>query len=68
MISGSVVLETIFVLPGLGLRLIRALGERDIPVILGINLFVAIFVILANLFIDIAYSALDPRLKLSRKI
>ena len=67
-ISGSVVLETIFVLPGLGLRLIRALGERDIPVILGINLFVAIFVILANLFIDIAYSALYPRLKLSRKI
>ena len=62
-ISGSVVMESIFVLPGMGLRLIRALGARDIPVILAINLFVAIAVVLANLIIDLAYSTIDPRIR-----
>jgi peptide/nickel transport system permease protein len=62
-ISGSVVMESIFVLPGMGLRLIRALGSRDVPVILAINLFVAISVVLANLLIDLAYSSIDPRIR-----
>ena len=63
-IGGAIVLEQIFVLPGLGIRLLRALGQRDIPVILAINLFVATAVVLANLLVDVAYSALDPRIRL----
>ncbi len=63
-IGGAIVLEQIFVLPGLGIRLLRALGQRDIPVILAINLFVATAVVLANLAVDVAYSALDPRIRL----
>ncbi len=62
-IGGSVVLEFIFVLPGMGLRLLRALGERDVPVILGINMIVVFVVVLANLLVDITYSILDPRIR-----
>ena len=64
-IGGSVVLEFIFVLPGMGLRLLRALGERDVPVILGINMIVVFVVVLANLLVDITYSILDPRIRYS---
>ena len=64
-IGGSVVLEFIFVLPGMGLRLLRALGERDVPVILGINMIVVFVVVLANLLVDITYSFLDPRIRYS---
>ena len=62
-VGGSVVLESIFVLPGMGLRLLRALGERDVPVILGINMIIVFVVILANLVVDIAYSLVDPRIR-----
>ena len=62
-IGGSVVLEFIFVLPGMGLRLLRALGERDVPVILGINMIVVFVVVLANLLVDITYSILDPHIR-----
>jgi peptide/nickel transport system permease protein len=62
-VGGSVVLESIFVLPGMGLRLLRALGERDVPVILGINMIIVFVVILANLVVDLAYSLVDPRIR-----
>jgi peptide/nickel transport system permease protein len=47
----------------MGLRLLRALGERDVPVILGINMIIVFVVILANLVVDIAYSLVDPRIR-----
>ena len=62
-IGGSVVLESIFVLPGMGLRLLRALGERDVPVILGINMIIVFVVVIANLVVDITYSLVDPRIR-----
>lgn len=62
LIAGSVILETIFNLPGVGQLLIQALGQRDYPAISGINVFIAAFVLLMNLLVDLAYGYLDPRI------
>ncbi len=63
LIAGSVILETIFNLPGIGLLLIQALGTRDYPAISGINVFMATFVLIINLVVDLAYAYLDPRVQ-----
>jgi peptide/nickel transport system permease protein len=63
LIAGSVILETIFNLPGIGLLLIQALGQRDYPAISGINVFMATFVLIMNLVVDLAYGYLDPRVQ-----
>ncbi len=63
LVGGSVIMESIFTLPGMGLRMITALKDRDIPVVMGIMVVIAIVVIVANLLIDIAYSLVDPRIR-----
>lgn len=63
-VGGSVVLEQIFVLPGIGRLLLEALTKRDYPMISGINLLVCTFVLVVNLIIDMTYAYLDPRVKL----
>jgi peptide/nickel transport system permease protein len=65
LVGGSVVLEQIFVLPGLGQFFIVALINRDYPVILGINLIIASIIVVTNLVVDVAYSMLDPRIRLA---
>ncbi len=62
-VGGSVVLEQIFVLPGIGRLLLEALTKRDYPMISGINLLVCGFVLVVNLLVDIMYGYLDPRIK-----
>lgn len=62
-LGGTVILEQIFSLPGMGRLLIEALTFRDYPVIQGINLFVASWIILINLAVDISYGFLDPRIR-----
>jgi peptide/nickel transport system permease protein len=61
-IVGTIVLEWIFALPGLGLYAYQALVSRDYPVISGVTVFLAIVVMLSNLLVDIAYGWLDPEL------
>ena len=63
LIGGSVIMESIFSLPGMGFRMLTALRDRDIPVIMGIMVVIALVVIVANLLIDIAYSLVDPRIR-----
>ena len=63
LVGGSVIMESIFTLPGMGLRMITALKDRDIPVVMGIMVVIALVVIIANLVIDIAYSLVDPRIR-----
>jgi peptide/nickel transport system permease protein len=60
-IGGSVVLEQIFCIPGIGRLLVEAISSRDYSIISGINLFMAAIVLLINLAVDIAYAYLDPR-------
>ncbi|MFN8524475.1 MAG: ABC transporter permease [Chloroflexota bacterium] len=63
LVSGTVVLESVFVLPGMGRYLLEAVQYRDYPVIQALNLLFASVVILANLAIDLLYGWLDPRIR-----
>ena len=61
--GGSIVMEHIFGLPGMGSFVLEAINRRDYPVIQAVNLFVAGLVIVSNLLVDLSYGALDPRLR-----
>jgi oligopeptide transport system permease protein len=63
LVTGTVVVERIFVLPGLGSYFIQASLNRDEPLIIGIVAFVAITLLLMNLLVDVAYAYLDPRIR-----
>ena len=63
LIGGSVIMENIFNLPGLGRLMLTALEDRDYPVVSGVNLSFAAAVVLFNLLIDLLYSYLDPRVQ-----
>ena len=63
LIAGTVVVERIFALPGLGNYFINANLNRDEPLIIGIVAFISITILLFNLLVDIAYAYLDPRIR-----
>jgi len=63
LLTGTVVVERIFALPGLGSYFIQASLNRDEPLIIGIVAFIAITLLLMNLLVDIAYGYLDPRIR-----
>ncbi|HEY6803678.1 MAG TPA: ABC transporter permease subunit [Pyrinomonadaceae bacterium] len=63
LLTGTVVVEKIFALPGLGNYFIQASLNRDEPLVIGIVAFIAITLLLANLLVDIAYAFLDPRVR-----
>jgi oligopeptide transport system permease protein len=63
LLTGSVVVETIFGLPGIGRYFVEGALNRDYTLVMGTVVVVAIFVILFNLIVDIAYAALDPRVR-----
>lgn len=63
LLTGTVVIEKIFALPGLGNYFIQASLNRDEPLIIGIVAFIAITLLLMNLLVDIAYAYLDPRVR-----
>ena len=65
MVGGAVIIENIFALPGLGRLMVDALNDRDYPVVTGVNLVFATGVMGANLFIDMLYPYLDPRVRYS---
>lgn len=61
LVSGAVIIEAIFGLPGIGRYFVDALFQRDYSIISAVNLVVAAFIMLCNLAVDIAYAYLDPR-------
>ena len=63
LVGGSVILEEIFVLPGLGRLFVDALNQRDYPVVSAINLLLASVVLFSSLLIDMLYPYLDPRIR-----
>ena len=63
LLGGSAVIETVFVLPGVGQLVVRSLYNRDLPVIQGLILYVAVIYVLVNLLVDVIYTYLDPRLR-----
>lgn len=62
LLGGAVVVETVFVLPGLGNLIVQSISRRDYPVIEGVVLFVALVYVVVNLGVDLLYAALDPRI------
>ena len=62
-LSGTIIFESIFGLPGMGRFLFDAITERDYPVIQGINLVVVTTVVTVNLLVDVLYAYLDPRIR-----
>ncbi len=65
LLGGTVVIETLFAVPGLGFRLINAISQRDILVIQGITVFVAVVYVLVNTAVDLLYTVIDPRIRRS---
>jgi ABC-type dipeptide/oligopeptide/nickel transport system permease component len=63
LITGSFVAELIFGIPGMGKFFVTSITNRDYPVITGVILLYAIILVLANLFVDITYGWLDPRIR-----
>ena len=66
LVSGSVVIETVFSWPGMGLALLQAAQARDVPVIMGITVAGAVAVLLGNLAADVLYAVVDPRAREDR--
>lgn len=62
--SGAIITEIMFALPGMGRLQYNAVIQRDYPIMMGTNLFLAIFTLLGNLLADISYAAVDPRIRL----
>ncbi|MFT2018888.1 ABC transporter permease [Streptomyces sp. 796.1] len=65
LIGGAILTESTFSLPGLGEAAVRAIDERDLPLILGVTLITASAVVIANLIVDLLYAVIDPRVRLS---
>ncbi|MET0425685.1 MAG: ABC transporter permease, partial [Actinoplanes sp.] len=62
LVGGTVVVENVFSIPGLGSLLVNAVSTRDYPVVQGLTLLFALFVLLVNLLTDVLHLAVDPRL------
>jgi len=65
LLGGTVVIETLFAIPGLGFSLINAINGRDILLIQGITVFIAVMFIIINTVVDLLYAVLDPRIRRS---
>jgi len=63
LLAGTVVVETIFALPGMGRLTVEAILFRDYPVVQNLTMFIAVVVVLANLAVDLLYAWADPRIK-----
>ena len=63
LIGGSVIMEQIFVIPGIGQMLLEGVSQRDYPVVSGVFLIVGIGVLLINLVVDLSYGWLDPKVR-----
>ncbi|NOQ19442.1 MAG: ABC transporter permease subunit [Desulfobacterales bacterium] len=64
LIAGAIIIENVYYLPGLGRLVFQAIGQRDLPVVREIVLFMAATVVLINFLVDVAYASFDPRIKL----
>ncbi|QTH41822.1 ABC transporter permease [Cohnella sp. LGH] len=65
-LGGSIVVENVFALPGLGNLLITSIGTRDLPLLQTMVLYIAVIVVCINFIVDILYRVIDPRIRLKR--
>ena len=65
LLGGSILVETVFSWPGLGLQLYRAISSRDLPLVQGGVMLVSVVFVFLNLAVDLLYAMLDPRVRYS---
>jgi peptide/nickel transport system permease protein len=63
LLGGTVIVENIFALPGIGQLLINAINDRDLPTVQGVTLFIATTFVVVNFLVDLSYSLIDPRIR-----
>ncbi len=63
-LGGSIVIESVFSLPGIGNLIVTSIGSRDLPLIQSLVVYLAFFVVLINFFVDLLYTVIDPRIRL----
>jgi peptide/nickel transport system permease protein len=63
LLAGAVITENVFAIPGLGDYALRSLEAQDFPPVMAVTLLAAIFIVVANLVVDVFYAALDPRVR-----
>ena len=63
LMAGSIILESVFSLPGIGRLALGAITARDLPVVQGVGLFVASVIVMINVAVDVLYGVLDPRIR-----
>lgn len=66
LIGGTVIIENVFAIPGIGQLMINSIFQRDFPVVQGVTLVFGVLVVLVNLLADLSYAALDPRVRFDR--
>jgi peptide/nickel transport system permease protein len=67
LLAGAIIIENVYYLPGLGRLVFQAIGQRDLPVVREIVLFMAAAVIVVNFIVDLAYASVDPRIRLDAR-
>jgi peptide/nickel transport system permease protein len=65
LLGGAIITESVFSLPGIGSLAVSAVINPDLPVLVGVTLLAAFFIIVANLIVDLLYAAIDPRVRVS---
>lgn len=63
LLAGAIIIENVFHLPGVGRLVFEAIGQRDLPVIQGVVLLIAVIIVVINFVIDVLYRYLDPRIR-----
>jgi peptide/nickel transport system permease protein len=66
LIGGTVIIEQVFAIPGIGQLMINSIFQRDFPVVQGVTLIFGVLVVIVNLLADLSYAALDPRVRFDR--
>ncbi|MGH9070045.1 MAG: ABC transporter permease [Acidimicrobiales bacterium] len=65
LLGGVIVTEDVFGLPGLGQQILNSITDQDLPVIIALVILASVFVVVANILVDVLYAILDPRVRLS---
>ena len=65
LLTGSLVVEQIFAVPGIGEQFVKSINSNDFAIIMGTTIFFSIFLIVIILIVDILYGVIDPRIRLS---
>ena len=67
LLSGAVLTETVFNIPGIGSAIIDAIRDRDYPVVVGAVMWLAVTFVIVNLIVDLSYGFIDPRISHERQ-